>query len=314
MKKLLLLTNLVLIFFSTNAQVPVNDEPCGAITLPIVESADACTPTPLNINNATFSNLVIPFSCGTSEDVWFKFTPAAGVSKIFLHKESLNNQYFIETFTAGACNGTFSTVNNCMYINADGDYELSVVPAQINYIRLFKYDFVNNYPNFTVNICLFSGLPPAASKVGINTKFPNANLDIAGNIRVRDSINIKNVNITGNFKLSSGLFGANKILTSDANGFATWQNLPANANTWNVSGINILNNNVGNIGIGTATPTSKLNVNGQLTIDQKNFGGYGGLLLKGDAPGNNYPNIAFTIKNNATTPVDAVAAMIQGDL
>jgi hypothetical protein len=69
-----------------------------------------------------------------------------------------------------------------------------------------------------------------------------------------------------------------------------------------------------NVGIGTLTPTSKLNVNGQVTIDQKNFGGYGGLLLKGDAPGNNYPNIAFTIKNNAAAPVDEVGAMIQGDL
>jgi hypothetical protein len=69
-----------------------------------------------------------------------------------------------------------------------------------------------------------------------------------------------------------------------------------------------------NVGIGTTTPTSKLNVNGQVTIDQKNFGGYGGLLLKGDVPGNNYPNIAFTIKNNAATPADQVAAMIQGDL
>jgi hypothetical protein len=69
-----------------------------------------------------------------------------------------------------------------------------------------------------------------------------------------------------------------------------------------------------NVGIGTLTPTSKLNVNGQVTIDQKNFGGYGGLLLKGDAPGNNYPNIAFTVKNNAATPTDEVGAMIQGDL
>jgi hypothetical protein len=70
----------------------------------------------------------------------------------------------------------------------------------------------------------------------------------------------------------------------------------------------------GRVGIGTSTPTSLLNVNGQITVDQKNFGGYGGLLLKGNVPGSNYPNIGFAIKNNAATPVDVVAALISGDL
>lgn len=74
--------------------------------------------------------------------------------------------------------------------------------------------------------------------------------------------------------------------------------------------ITVLQN--GNTGIGTITPTSKLNVNGQLTIDQKNFGGYGGLLIKGNVPGSNYPNIAFSVKNVANT--DVVSAMIEGNL
>ena len=68
----------------------------------------------------------------------------------------------------------------------------------------------------------------------------------------------------------------------------------------------------GNMGIGTVTPTSLLNVNGQVTIEQKNFGGYGGLLIKGNIPGSNYPNIAFSVKNTAN--IDVPAAMIQGDL
>lgn len=76
----------------------------------------------------------------------------------------------------------------------------------------------------------------------------------------------------------------------------------------------VINGMGGRVGIGTSTPSSSLNVNGQITVDQKNFGGYGGLLLKGNVPGSNYPNIAFTIKNNAATPADVVAAMIQGDL
>jgi hypothetical protein len=67
-----------------------------------------------------------------------------------------------------------------------------------------------------------------------------------------------------------------------------------------------------NVGINTFSPTSKLNVNGQVTIDQKNFGGYGGLLIKGDAPGNNYPNIAFSILN--TNGDDKVAGYIGGNI
>lgn len=67
-----------------------------------------------------------------------------------------------------------------------------------------------------------------------------------------------------------------------------------------------------NVGIGVNSPTSKLQVNGQIAIDQNNFGGYGGLLIKGNAPGNNYPNICLSIRNNATTPVDMVTAYIGG--
>ncbi len=81
---------------------------------------------------------------------------------------------------------------------------------------------------------------------------------------------------------------------------------------WQSNGNNISNINTGNIGIGTITPTSKLDINGQVIIEQKNFGGYGGLLLKGNVPGSNYPNIGFSIKNNANT--DVVAAMVQGEL
>jgi hypothetical protein len=66
------------------------------------------------------------------------------------------------------------------------------------------------------------------------------------------------------------------------------------------------------VGIGTNTPTSLLNVNGQITIDQKNFGGYGGLLIKGNTPGSNYPNIGFSINNSVSA--DVVSALISGDL
>jgi hypothetical protein len=68
-----------------------------------------------------------------------------------------------------------------------------------------------------------------------------------------------------------------------------------------------------NVGIGTTTPTSKLNVNGQVTIDQKNFGGYGGLLIKGGTAAQNYPNITFSILNNSIPQADVIAGYIGGN-
>jgi hypothetical protein len=69
-----------------------------------------------------------------------------------------------------------------------------------------------------------------------------------------------------------------------------------------------------NTGIGTSTPTSTLNVNGQVTIDQKNFGGYGGLLIKGGTAAQNYPNITFSVLNNSSQQADVIAGYIGGNI
>jgi trimeric autotransporter adhesin len=79
---------------------------------------------------------------------------------------------------------------------------------------------------------------------GIGTSTPSEKLVVAGKIKTTD------LQIT-----SGAAFG--KILTSDASGNGTWVT-PATipANYWTVSGNNIYNNNAGNIGIGTTTPSN----------------------------------------------------------
>jgi N-acetylneuraminic acid mutarotase len=158
-------------------------------------------------------------------------------------------------------------------------------------------------------------------EIGIGTMSPTEALDVNGDIKA-DTAKINELKIPTNAS-------AGKVLTSDATGNATWQNLPtptsetdpqvSSATTnqvpiWNGTTLTdgIITDNGTNVGIGNTSPTSKLNVNGQVTIDQKNFGGYGGLLIKGNEPGSNYPNICFSVNNKSNA--DVVAGYIGGSI
>jgi hypothetical protein len=138
--------------------------------------------------------------------------------------------------------------------------------------------------------------------VGIGTAAPDYKLTIADN----------NV---GLLKLKSNALSTQITLDDSGLDDVYLSTTQGNFDIWtggNNKRLSVLTN--GNVGIGTSSPTSTLDVNGQITIDQKNFGGYGGLLIKGNAPGNNYPNICFSVKNNAVTPIDEVAGYIGGSI
>ncbi len=109
----------------------------------------------------------------------------------------------------------------------------------------------------------------------------------------------------------------NTNYTTGASGATQWNNTDrlftignGTADDARKNALTILKN--GNTGIGTDNPTSKLDVNGQVIIEQKNFGGYGGLLIKGNVPGSNYPNIGFSVKNSSNA--DVIAASVTGEL
>jgi len=77
--------------------------------------------------------------------------------------------------------------------------------------------------------------------------------------------------VNGQVKIIGGNPGLGKVLTSDANGLASWQT-PSSGNTgWTVSGSNVYTSVTGNVGIGNTDPSHKLDVKGnsriQLTKD-----------------------------------------------
>jgi len=65
-----------------------------------------------------------------------------------------------------------------------------------------------------------------ASKVGIGTNNPTEKLEVKGNIKIDGTLKLQN----GTIKISDGTQGAGKILTSDANGNATWTSYPQLSN------------------------------------------------------------------------------------
>ena len=114
-----------------------------------------------------------------------------------------------------------------------------------------------------------------------------------------------------------GIGNYNVNYTPAANGATQWNNPDRLFTIGNGTAENARNNALtvlknGNVGIATDKPVSKLDVNGQLIIEQKNFGGYGGLLIKGYNASLNYPNIGFSVQNSSGN--DVIAAIITGNI
>lgn len=132
-------------------------------------------------------------------------------------------------------------------------------------------------------------------KIGIGTALPGAKLEVQGKVKIADASQ-----------------GTGKVLTSDANGLASWATIPtqiangsAAGNTlywdgtsWVTNSNNIFNNGA-NVGIGTSTPTNKLSVKGSLDISNRL--GIGTTSPSGDLHIKSINNSGNTIDQQQTT-------------
>jgi len=88
-----------------------------------------------------------------------------------------------------------------------------------------------------------SGNVYISNGLGIGTTSPTTRLDVNGQVRIR-----------------GGSPGAGKILTSDADGLATWET-PSGGSNWTLSGGNVYRT-TGRVGIGTSSPGAGLHIIG----------------------------------------------------
>ncbi|UCE58996.1 MAG: hypothetical protein JSU63_16325 [Phycisphaerales bacterium] len=111
-------------------------------------------------------------------------------------------------------------------------------------------------------------------RVGIGTATPAEALDVAGTVAM------------DGFQLGSRVT-AGDVLTADASGNGTWQAPPSGGDSiWSQNGTNAYYS-LGNVGIGTASPSSKLDVIGKIRTDSLQVGtGSSGYLFTSDSAGN----------------------------
>ncbi|WP_044403090.1 tail fiber domain-containing protein [Lacinutrix sp. Hel_I_90] len=101
-----------------------------------------------------------------------------------------------------------------------------------------------------------------------------------------DDVNIVPTQTGSAIRIVDGLQSSGKVLTSDANGNASWQNpASSNDNDWTVSGSNMYNANSGNVGVGTTTSANKLHVQhnqdgaGVMRVQNNSDGGFAGIYF-----------------------------------
>ena len=137
------------------------------------------------------------------------------------------------------------TVNNSIGIqNSSTGYGTSDGFALFNDGLNFSfYNYENGHIRFGANGSTRLQIEPNGN-IGIGTITPGAKLEVAGQV-----------------KITGGSPGSGKVLTSDANGLASWQTAPMDAD-WGVSGNDVYGvlTTSGKLGVGIAAPLVKTHI------------------------------------------------------
>lgn len=163
MNKIILIAVFTVFHIHSWAQ-PANDNPCGAITIPVENTG--CEPTiTYSWVGATYSTAYGNTSCNGPDkrDVWYKFTvPANGEVSARISRATAYNMC-AEFYTSTSCNVGGLTVFNqniqgfhCMYTDissgGDGNFK-NLTPGSTVYVRVFPL-YYSTIPDADIKLCI----------------------------------------------------------------------------------------------------------------------------------------------------------------
>ena len=177
-----------------------------------------------NTNAGTLSN-GLTFGNGSGEGIASNRTTATNQYGLDFYTNSTNRMTITNTGKVGI--GNTSPYGPLSFSNSDGDkvvLKYSGNPNNVtglgtlgNKLVISGGDYFDSsngivlgYGSSSNGIATVMSVTPSPGRVGINQTLPSATLDV-----------------NGTFKLTDGTQGADKVLTSDANGNASWMNLPS---------------------------------------------------------------------------------------
>jgi hypothetical protein len=164
MIKLLLFSASLLLFITFLKAQPANDNPCGAISIPVENLG--CEPSiTYSYTGATWSSGSGNSWCENFQnlDVWYKFVVPANGTPIVSIDATDGNAYTAEMYTSNTCNSlavfnSFSVGYPCLYTNIPNEKSrkfTGLTPGAEVYMRVYRR-FSNNvaFANGAVKICV----------------------------------------------------------------------------------------------------------------------------------------------------------------
>jgi hypothetical protein len=189
--------------------------------------------------------------------------------------------------------------SNASRENTSGSYNTSMGMSTMQYNQTGSANTAIGYRagqgaiGNSINGCVFLGYQAGRFNTSDNKLFIDNSSTSTPLIGGDFSTN--QVDINGTIKITGGLPGSGKVLTSDADGVASWE-FP-DVNYWELSNGNIHNVSSNNVGIGVSAPLAKIHVKNESDLNVINplaifeFSGSGnsaGAIRVQNSEGNNY--------------------------